>query len=356
MSDVVRADDELVELFKDFFARVVTPEVVDAAERAGELPSALWQRAEALQIPWIGIPEEHGGVGGTSADVVALVHHAAYRATPLPLVEHHLAATLMARAGLERVDGPLTVAGFSAHASVPAVQDGTLTGRLVAVPWAADASAVVVLTREGDRDVVAVVQPEHLVVEPSTDLAGTPVPTIVLDAAPVRVCALGDAGPGMRRYAGVLRCSALAGLLSRLFDLTSAYVAERHQFGKPVGAFQAVQAHVVVLAQATSIATLSVDRAAAAVEEGGGEFELAATSAVIGEHVAFAAAAAHQAHGAIGMTREYPLQQVTRRLHAWRQAEGSVTAAAERVGAHALSAPRLSELVARHPEEGLPTP
>lgn len=126
MSEVVRADAELVELLEDFFDREVTPDLVETTERAGRLPTALWDRAESVQIPWIGIAEEHGGVGGTFADVVALVHHATYRATPLPLLEHHLAATLLVRAGLGHVDGPLTVAGISQHDAIPAVDGAKL--------------------------------------------------------------------------------------------------------------------------------------------------------------------------------------------------------------------------------------
>ncbi len=354
MSETVRADEELVELLEDFFAREVTPDLVDATERSGELPTALWDRAEAVQVPWIGISEEHGGVGGTFADVVALVHHAAYRATPLPVLEHHLAARLLARAGLGHVDGPMTVAGISRHDDVPIVSDAKIDGRIPDVPWAADVTAVVLLTRDeqGD-DVVVLVRRDDFTVEVSTDLAGTPVPTVVLSEAPAVVGQLEGGANAFLRYAEVLRCSALAGLLRRLYDLTSGYVSERHQFGKPVGSFQAVQFHTVTLAQAASMSMLSVDRAAAAVASGSGEFEVAAASVVVGQHAVRAAAAAHQAHGAIGMTREYPLQQVTRRIHAMRQLWEPLTEAEERVGRIALVAPRLSELVARHPEEGL---
>lgn len=354
MSETVRADEELVELLEDFFAREVTPDLVAAAEQSGELPRALWARAEAVQIPWIGIAEEHGGVGGTFADVVALVHHAAYRATPLPLLEHHLAATLLARSGLGHVDGPLTVAGISGHDDVPVVDGAAISGRIPAVPWAADAAAVVLLTRDPrGADVVAVVRRDDLTLEPATDLAGTPVPTVVLTDASVEVGRLDGGAEVFLRYAEVLRCSALAGLLRRLYDLTSSYVSERHQFGKPVGSFQAVQIHTVTLAQAATMSMLSVDRAAGAVALGLGELEVAATSVVVGQNAVRAATAAHQAHGAIGMTREYPLQQLTRRVHAIRQLWGSLTEAEEAVGLAALAAPRLSELVARHPEEGL---
>ena len=44
-------------------------------------------------------------------------------------------------------------------------------------------------------------------------------------------------------------------------------------------------------------------------------------------------AAAHQTHGAIGMTKEYPLHYLTRRLWAWRDEAGGHHRWADRLGA-----------------------
>ena len=102
-------DPDLRDMLEDFFATEVTPEVIDAAERSGTLATAVWEKAESIDLPWIGIDEANGGAGGSLADLVALVGEAARRATPAPFVEHHLAAWLVAQAGLDRIDGPLTV-------------------------------------------------------------------------------------------------------------------------------------------------------------------------------------------------------------------------------------------------------
>ncbi len=351
---MTRADTDLVKLFEEFFANEVTPDLIEATEQAGVLPTELWERAATVQIPWIGIDEQHGGVGGTLADAVALVHHAAYRATPLPLLEHHLAATLLARSSLGPVDGPLTVAGISRHDPVPVLTDRLVAGRIPQVPWADDVAAVVVMTHDGQgRDVVALLRRNQFEVESSTDIGGTPVPSVRFDSIRVETGLLPAGSEAFRRYAEVMRCSALAGLLRRLYELTSTYVSQRHQFGKPVGSFQSVQAHVVHLAQAASVSMLAVDRAAGAVALGAGGLEVASATVVVEQQAAFAARAAHQAHGAIGMTREYPLQQVTRRVNALRQLWGPLTEAEESVGVLALAAPRVADLVARHPEEGI---
>jgi acyl-CoA dehydrogenase len=348
---MMRADEDVEELLRDFFAGEVTPDLVNAVEQTGAWPEDLWRKATRAGIPWIGIPETAGGVGGSLADVAAVVQHAAFHATPLPLLEHHLAAHLLASAGLGSVDGPLAVAGLDPDPP-PVVTDGRMSGRLGRVAWAESAAAVVVLTSDGDgRDVVAVLESGAVQAKPSRDLAGVPTPVLTLDDVTVRTGLLPDAAV-IRRRAEVLRCSALAGLLRRLYEITSAYAGERHQFGKPIGAFQAVQIHIVTLAQSATMAMVSVDRAVSAVASGRGELEAASASVVIDGCAAQAVAAAHQAHGAIGMTREYPLQQVTRRVHVLRQAWTPTAVVAERLGRTAHAAPSFARLVACHPEEG----
>src|SRR2546430_917720 len=45
--------------------------------------------------------------------------------------------------------------------------------------------------------------------------------------------------------------------------------------------------------------------------------------ALLDDAVTSATRAAHQAHGAMGVTREYPLHHLTRRLWSWRDEYGS---------------------------------
>ena len=79
--------------------------------------------------------------------------------------------------------------------------------------------------------------------------------------------------------------------------------------------------------------------------------EASAVSVVVDDCAGRAVTAAHQAHGAIGMTRESPLQQVTRRVHALRSAWTPTAVTAERLGRLSFAAPSFSRLVASHPDE-----
>jgi len=58
------------------------------------------------------------------------------------------------------------------------------------------------------------------------------------------------------------------------------------------------------------------------------------------------ARAAHQVHGAIGVTMEYPLQRFTRRLWEWEAGDGTAMRWARRLGADALAGPmRMWQLI-----------
>jgi peptidoglycan/xylan/chitin deacetylase (PgdA/CDA1 family) len=100
----------------------------------------------------------------------------------------------------------------------------------------------------------------------------------------------------------------------------------------PIARFQAVQAHLVTHQQAAVVAS-AIDGAVAAVELGRGSFEIACAKMLADHAGQLVTAAAHQTHGAIGMTKEYPLHYLTRRLWAWRDKAGGHHRWADRLGA-----------------------
>jgi acyl-CoA dehydrogenase len=114
----------------------------------------------------------------------------------------------------------------------------------------------------------------------------------------------------------------MAGALQTVAEMTARYTTERKQFGKPVGTFQAVQAHVVAAAEEAALVDIAVQVAARESDRQAAPFEIAAAKAVANNAARVATRAAHQAHGAMGMTQEYPLHQFSRRLWAWRAEYG----------------------------------
>jgi acyl-CoA dehydrogenase len=124
----------------------------------------------------------------------------------------------------------------------------------------------------------------------------------------------------------------MSGALTAMARLTIAYAGDRRQFGRPIAAFQAVQQHLVSIAQDASLAAMAADGAARATQAGRGGFEIAAAKLVASKAALSATRAAHQVHGAMGMTREYRLHHFSRRLWAWRAEYGDEQFWSRRLG------------------------
>jgi acyl-CoA dehydrogenase len=330
-------DNDLAGLLADYFPATFPPAAVATAEESGLDPAA-WDSAQGLGLTLIGVGEEHGGSGGDLLDLLEVLQAAGRWAVPLPLAETGLAAWLLAAAGAEIPRGPLTV--IPATAGLVLAGD-RLTGDAGRVPWCRGAARVVAaLTDEAGRHRVVSIGPGDLSVKPGTDLAGMPLDYVTVHAD--RVDSWPGTDPDQLFLRGALyRAGQIAGTINGAFEVTRQYVAEREQFGRPIGRFQAVQAHVVELAQAAVITGLAVSRAARAAMTGQGSFEILAAKSVAARHAGLAARAAHQAHGAIGMTREYRLQQLTRRLHGLSQEFGTELAVNSRLGTALAGAPGL---------------
>jgi acyl-CoA dehydrogenase len=303
-------DTDLVGLVEGFFSKTFDPAIVAGAERGG-LPKQLWASTEELGLPLIGIAEEYGGSGGSVLDLLAVVEGTGRHAVPLPLAETWLAAWLLTCAGAEVPTGPLTVVP---DASGLALAGDRLSGRATNVPWARGARRIVAVV---DGRVV-VVDPARLDITPGADLAGMPRDAVT--AAGVGVDSFGADvdDDAMLLRGALLRAAQIAGAISAASDMTNRYVQQRVQFGKPIGAFQSVQTHIVELAEVSALTSLCVQRAGAAMICGPASLEIVATKSVANRNAGLASRAAHQAHGAIGMTQEYSLQLLTRRLHTWR--------------------------------------
>jgi acyl-CoA dehydrogenase len=132
----------------------------------------------------------------------------------------------------------------------------------------------------------------------------------------------------------LVRSVLMASALERICGMSLSHARERHQFGRPIGAFQAVQAHLVTIAQQAALVETAADAAAAR----GGAFEIATAKLLAGRAAVIATRAAHQVHGAVGVTRDHPLGVQTRRLWAWRGEYGDERHWARRLGQAAQSA------------------
>ena len=197
------------------------------------------------------------------------------------------------------------------------------------MPWARAVDGAVALIEAGTT-LVALLPTAAARIDRAANLAGEPRDTIHLDG--VEPLFLGPAANGVDattlRYRGALsRVALMAGALERMSMLTQRYTRERQQFGRAVRSFQAVQQHIVVGAQEAAIVGMAASAAARAanVDDGvrAGRFEIAAAKILADQAARTATRAAHQAHGAMGMTQEYSLHHFSRRLWSWRSEYGT---------------------------------
>lgn len=327
----------LVEAATSLFAARSTPDAVRDAEDTGWAPE-LWQAVSDTGFSDVGVPEEFGGAGGDAADAVTLLRVAGAHAAPIPLAEAGLVGGwLLGAAGIALPPDVRTVVSPDADLRLAGER---LSGTAYRVPWGHRADHVVALVSAADGCAVVVAPRAAAAVTRGVNLAGEPRDTLTFDAVAVQVAAAppGVDAEALHERAALGRAALMAGALTAVAATTLRYTGERVQFGRPIGRFQAVQIHVVTVHQQAALVNAAVDGAVAALDRGRAGFEIACAKLLADRGAQLATRAAHQAHGAMGMTREYPLQQHTRRLWAWRDEGGGDRRWASSLGAALVAA------------------
>jgi alkylation response protein AidB-like acyl-CoA dehydrogenase len=125
----------------------------------------------------------------------------------------------------------------------------------------------------------------------------------------------------------------MAGAAQGVYAYAARYAGERHQFGRPLSAMQAVQQLLAELAAEASAMTVAVEAAAAAADrDPAGTWTLDAARIRVAEAAGTVAAVGHQVLGAIGFTDEHPLHYLTTRLWAWREEYGNSRVWSDQLG------------------------
>jgi acyl-CoA dehydrogenase len=312
----------------------VTDLIAEMADRlfaAHSGNTGLWAAVEEAGLPFALLAEEAGGFGFAPAEALGIIRIAAGHAAAAPVAETVLANHVLGAAGLDPAEGAAVVA-----TEVLPAEDGRLCGTLRRLPWARDAGTVVALTAEGRMLRLtagwSIRSGSNLAGEPRDDLTfDLPLDGLTTAESPF-------AADTLLAMSAALRAIAIAGAAEAALALTVGYVNDRVQFGRPIGKQQAIQQNLAVMAGQTAAARAAADMVSEAFPlalSAPELFRLKAGAAKLraGEAAGVCAAIAHQAHGAIGITREYRLHPLTRRLWSWRDEFGSEAFWAERIGA-----------------------
>ncbi|HEY5814719.1 MAG TPA: acyl-CoA dehydrogenase family protein [Solirubrobacterales bacterium] len=315
-------------------ARYKSERIRALAESEQGFEQSDWEEMAELGWPGLALPEEWGGQGLGIVDLAVLFEEMGYALAPSPLLSTTVAGLALAANGtdeqkekwlrpLARGEARGTVALFDAGTpatigefAMEAKADGdgvVLDGEKVLVIDAASADFLLVATADGRRHIVERdAEGVGVIAEKSID------PTRRLYSVRfdgVRVAPEATLEGTQADYLPVLWriCVALAaestGIAQRTMEMAVSYAKDREQFGRPIGAYQAVSHRCAQMLLETENARSAVYGAAWAADAEPESLPLAASMAK-----AYASDAGWrvpdasiQVHGGIGFTWEHDL-------------------------------------------------
>lgn len=215
----------------DFLASRFKPEKVrELAESENPYDDDLWQQMCDLGWPGIAISEQYGGLGLGAIELVILLEETGYALAPSPLISNALAGAMIEAGGSDEQKTrwlPGIASGEQRGSCALGPGDEALVG-------AAGGSSVLVLNDGEGAKLVETgdAQLEKLDLIDKTRgyfkvsaAGGEPMPNAIDGAVGLGVVAL---------------AAELVGLSQRALDMGVSYAKEREQFGRPIGAYQAV--------------------------------------------------------------------------------------------------------------------
>jgi acyl-CoA dehydrogenase len=327
--------DMLLETAGRFFTERSGKDVVNRVEK-GVWPRDLWKEIEEMGLPLIAVPEELEGVGGTLADLMALLRVAGEHAVPVPLAETALANLLVAASGGKPASGPASLA-LAGPGSDLSIAGNRVSGKAERVPFASVADRFVSVVGPAGKATLVVVASGNVTIDDNPSHAGEPYGSVTFENATAEFSA--PAAVGAERaleLAALMRTMQMAGAADKVLATTVEYCKQRVQFGRPISTFQAIQHMLAELASCVAATIASAEAASRDADEGGladgGSFSIAAAKTQCSDFAQRIAAISHQSMGAMGFTHEHILHHYTRRLWVWRRDFGSETFWGEKIG------------------------
>lgn len=323
------SDAMLAEAVEQFLAGQCTSERVRRVEREEQSAAqVLWREVHDSGFADALVPEAQGGAGLDLGDACTVAQAAGRHVLPLPLAQTMVLRAALATADLVVPEGAMTIA-----VATTAQAGGAIVSR--AVPFGLTAQWV--LVDLGTRlDLLPLSGAErtraggHGSLDADVRWARRPAEALELPA---------PSGVDWQATGAALTAALMAGAMTRLTEMAIGYANDRVQFGKPIGKLQAIQQQLSVMAEQSFAA-----RAAAHLALSGRGWQVEPLRAAVGKQRAAEAAVtvtavAHAVHGAIGVTEEYGLQLLTRRVYEWRAHYGSESCWAQRLGAAMVAQP-----------------
>ncbi|WP_239339166.1 acyl-CoA dehydrogenase family protein [Frankia sp. CiP3] len=295
------------------------------AEGGGD--PALWPALAGMGILGLAIPEKLGGAGAGWAEVGVVLEELGRSLACVPFLSSIVLATTALHAAGDREHLPAIAAGaLTATVSLDARVEhhrGAARGSASMVLDGATADLVLVASTGG-----------ALLAVPSSSIVATPLATLDLTR---RLADLAIDGPAAVLSSEASPCLAAAsqalgialaaesvGVAAWALDTAVAYAKVRHQFGRPIGSFQAIKHRCADMLVAVESAR-SVSTYALRVADTGEDPAVAAAvaQACATENAVAVTAGCIQVLGGIGFTWEHPAHLYYRRAVSNQALHGS---------------------------------
>ena len=314
-----------------FFLDMVSTEQVLHAEKEG-WHEELWGSLDELGFTLAMAPESAGGAGANWTDLCGVARLTGSYSLPLPLLEAIFSNWLLSLCGLDPLTGALT---FAAKSDLKLIEE-KLTGVLQDVPWGRYAGHILAIVPEAEQNRLVVFTSEQIEsVEQVNNVAGEARDTLVLaQVKPAFSTVLPAQFPAniLQLGGAMIRSAQIAGALHKAMNISHEYAAERVQFGRPIGSFQAIQHQLAQMAEHVTASVISAEAAFSGSPDALDPLAVCAAKICTSEAAGVGASIAHAVHGAIGFTHEHPLHLLSRRLWSWRSEFGSETYWAKQLG------------------------
>jgi alkylation response protein AidB-like acyl-CoA dehydrogenase len=311
------------------------------------------QWRELAELGWTGlvVPEADGGLGLGAVELVVIQEELGYALAPTPFFSNVAATLLLVAAGTDaqrsRWLGPLargearaTIAlwdehgGWSPDVSEAEASGGKLTATKIAVPDAAAADVLIVAAADGRHYLVGASSPgvrieAERALDPTRKLF-----SVALNRAAADPLALEPARIGHAYHTIVTALAAeTVGVAQRAMEMAVSYAKDRKQFGRPIGAYQAVSHRCAqMLLEVEGARSLAYWAGWALDHEPGAAARAASMAKAYASDAGFrVTASAMQVHGGIGFTWEHDLHFFLKRAKANAHAFGDARWHRERV-------------------------
>lgn len=273
-----------------------------------------WQALAALGAFGMSLPAAEGGLGLSWVDEVHVCREAGRFLVSPALIGSILAVRVASRVGLSALCSEVLTgvrrAGIGMRLPAPGLIPSLAGTRVI----------------DTDGDLFLRVEPQRVqLVECDVDALRKLAcidESVALYDAQLTVSAFASVeGDEFALAAHLLSAAMLCGLLEQTRDMAADYARARVQFGRPIGAFQAIKHRCADIALGAELCWSQTLRAADALATGAvdAQFHVWSAKLLAGEEALKATRFNIQAHGAMGFTEEVDAHRLLKRTHVLHQ-------------------------------------